>query len=57
MMAEPTTALITLACAPLGKTFWEVVWLSYPMIAWLLRKKAGSSSTNGNLPTGQIESQ
>ena len=57
MMAEPTTALITLACAPLGQTFWGVAWLSYPMIAWLLRKKAGSSSTNGNLPPSEIESQ
>ena len=57
MMAEPATALITLACAPLGQTFWEVAWLSYPIIAWLLRKKAGSSSTSGNLPPRETEPQ
>ena len=53
MMAEPTTALVTLACAPLGQTFWEVAWLSYPIIAWLLRKKTGGKPTEKNIPTDE----
>ncbi len=57
IMAEPITALITLACAPLGRTFWEVAWLSYPLIAWLLRKKAGGIATAGSFPPGANEPQ
>ena len=57
IMAEPITALITLACAPLGQTFWEVAWLSYPLIAWLLRKKTGVITTAGNSPPRANEPQ
>ncbi len=42
-LAEPITALITLPCAFIGPWIWEVSWLLYPLIAFLLRqrKKAG----------------
>ncbi len=42
-LAEPITALITIPCAFIGPWIWEVSWLLYPLIAFLLRqrKKAG----------------
>lgn len=39
MLAEPITALITLVCAYWGQTPWEVAWLSYPLVAWVVRRK------------------
>lgn len=38
MLAEPLTALITLVCTPLGRTAWEVAWLSYPLVAWIVKR-------------------
>ncbi len=42
-LAEPMTALITLPCAFIGPWIWEVSWLLYPLIVFILkrRKKAG----------------
>jgi len=42
-LAEPITALITIPCAFIGPWIWEVSWLSYPLIVFILkrRKKAG----------------
>jgi uncharacterized membrane protein len=42
-LAEPFTALITIPCAFIGPWIWEVSWLSYPLITYILkrRKKAG----------------
>ena len=39
MLAEPITALITLVCAGFGRTAWEVAWLSYPLIAWIVKRR------------------
>jgi len=39
MLAEPITALITLVCAGFGQTAWEVAWLSYPLIAWIVKRR------------------
>ena len=44
MLAEPITALITLVCAYFGRTAWEVAWLSYPLVAWLVRRKVGAAA-------------
>jgi uncharacterized membrane protein len=46
ILAEPMTALITIPCAFIGPWVWEVSWLLYPLIAYILkrrrRKKAGN---------------
>ena len=39
ILAEPITALITLPCAFIGPWIWEASWLSYPLIAFLLRRR------------------
>lgn len=38
-MAEPITALITLPFAFVGLMFWEISWLSYPLVAFLFRRR------------------
>ncbi len=44
LLAEPITALITLACSPLGGTVWEISWLSYPLVALVVKQKAGKTA-------------
>ena len=39
ILAEPITALITLPCAFIGPWIWEASWLSYPLIASLLKRR------------------
>jgi len=39
IFAEPITALITLPCAFIGPWIWEASWLSYPLIAFVLRRR------------------
>ena len=39
ILAEPITAIITLPCAFVGPILWEVSWLSYPLVVWLVRKR------------------
>jgi uncharacterized membrane protein len=38
VLAEPLTALLTLALAFVSAVAWEIGWLAYPLIAALLRK-------------------
>jgi hypothetical protein len=39
ILAEPITALITIPCAFIGPWIWEVSWLLYPLIAFILRRR------------------
>ena len=39
ILAEPITAIITLPCAFVGPILWEVSWLSYPLVVWVVRKR------------------
>jgi uncharacterized membrane protein len=39
ILGEPITALITLPCAFIGPWIWEASWLSYPLIASLLKRR------------------
>lgn len=38
-MAEPLTALITLPIAFVGGVYWEISWLTYPLVVFLLRRR------------------
>jgi TMEM175 potassium channel family protein len=38
ILAEPITAVITIPCAFVGPIIWEISWLSYPLVVWLVRK-------------------
>jgi uncharacterized membrane protein len=39
ILAEPITACISLPCAFVGPIFWEISWLTYPLVVWLLRRR------------------
>jgi hypothetical protein len=39
ILAEPITAIITLPCAFVGPIIWEISWLSYPLVIWLVRRR------------------
>ena len=39
VLAEPITANITLPCAFVGPIIWEISWLSYPLVIWLVRRR------------------
>ena len=39
ILAEPITAILTLPCAFVGPILWEISWLSYPLVVWLVRKR------------------
>jgi len=39
ILAEPITATITLPFAFVGPILWEISWLSYPLVVWLLRRR------------------
>ena len=39
ILAEPITACITLPCAFVGPILWEISWLTYPLVVWLLRRR------------------
>ena len=38
-MAEPITAMITIPIAFVGPVFWEISWLSYLLVASLLKRR------------------
>lgn len=38
-LAEPLAALLTIPCAFIGPAAWEVAWLSFIPLAWLLRRR------------------
>jgi uncharacterized membrane protein len=46
VLAEPLTALLTLALAYVSAMAWELGWFAYPLIAALLRKTGVGSSTD-----------
>lgn len=46
VLAEPLTAVLTLALAFVSATAWEIGWLAYPLIAAVLRK-AGIGNATG----------
>ena len=37
ILAEPITAIITLPLAFVGPVLWEIAWLSYPLVVFLVR--------------------
>ena len=37
ILAEPITAIITIPIAFVGPILWEVSWLTYPLLVWLVR--------------------
>ncbi len=39
ILAEPITAVITIPCAFVGPIIWEISWLSYPIVVWLVRRR------------------
>ena len=39
ILAEPITAIISIPCAFVGPTVWEISWLSYPFVVWLARRR------------------
>ena len=39
ILAEPNTAFITVPFAFVGPLFWEISWLSYPLMVWLVRRQ------------------
>jgi uncharacterized membrane protein len=39
ILAEPLTALITLPFAFVNPSIWEISWMSYPLIVWLVRRR------------------
>jgi uncharacterized membrane protein len=49
VLAEPITALLTLALAFVSAVAWELSWFAYPLIAVILRK-AGVGSSTGAVP-------
>jgi uncharacterized membrane protein len=46
VLAEPLTAIVTLALAFVSATAWEIGWLVYPFIAGVLRRAGVGSTTN-----------
>ena len=42
ILAEPLTALITLPFAFVSPTLWEISWMSYPLVVWLVRRRRRS---------------
>jgi len=54
VLAEPLTAVLTLALAFVSATAWEIGWLAYPLVAALLSKAGvGNSVTTGDLSQEQ----
>jgi uncharacterized membrane protein len=39
ILAEPITAIITLPLAFVGPILWEISWLSYPLVVWLVSQR------------------
>ena len=39
ILAEPITAIITVPFAFVGPISWEISWLSYPLVVWLVRRR------------------
>ena len=39
ILAEPITAILTIPFAFVGPFLWEVAWLSYPLVVWMLRRR------------------
>jgi len=39
ILAEPITACITVPFAFVGPISWEISWLSYPLVVWLVRRR------------------
>jgi uncharacterized membrane protein len=49
VLAEPLTAVLTLALVFVSATAWEIGWLAYPLVAALLSKAGvGRSATTGD---------
>jgi hypothetical protein len=46
VLAEPLTALLTLALAYVSAVAWELGWFAYPLIAAMLRKTGVGGSTD-----------
>jgi hypothetical protein len=38
ILAEPTTAIVTIPFAFVGQIYWEIAWLTYPVTVWLIKQ-------------------
>jgi uncharacterized membrane protein len=56
VLAEPLTAVLTLALAFVSATAWELGWFAYPLIAAMLRK-AGVGSSGNIVENQELESK
>lgn len=39
ILAEPITAIMTIPFAFVGPILWEVSWLSYPLVVWMVKRR------------------
>ena len=39
ILAEPITAIVTIQFAFVGPILWEISWLTYPLVVWLVRRR------------------
>ena len=44
ILAEPITAIITVPFAFVGPILWEISWMSYPLVVWLVRRRRRANS-------------
>jgi uncharacterized membrane protein len=44
ILAEPITAIITIPCAFVGPILWEISWLTYPLVVWMVRGRRRAKS-------------
>ena len=46
ILAEPITALITIPFAFVGPILWEISWLTYPAVVWLVKRRRRAKKSN-----------
>jgi hypothetical protein len=42
ILAEPITAVITIPFAFVGPILWEISWLTYPVVVWIVKRRRRS---------------
>jgi uncharacterized membrane protein len=50
ILAEPITAILTLPCVFVGPIIWEISWLSYPLVVWLVRRRRRAKKIKTSKP-------
>lgn len=48
ILPEPITALITLPCAAMSVTAWNLAWLSLPLVTFFVRRSGRQSNQNNS---------